>query len=70
MDLYEGGKRYWTVMKRFHEHRDNPFMTKAAVKELKEIREEGVPKPVELRINSFIFKHGSPPPWSGPKTYA
>jgi len=70
MELYEQGKEYWTVLKRFHANRNNPTMKRVALQEMQAIRAGSHSEAVQRRTNSFIAKHGRKPlgwPPSGPR---
>jgi hypothetical protein len=53
----ESGKAFWTVAKRFHQHRDNPTMRPVAVNEMCKLQNATQSQAVLRRVNGFIALH-------------
>lgn len=62
MLLYEQGKPYWEVARRFHAHRDNPAIHPTAVRDMQRIQQSTTSPAVQRRVASFIARHQTKPP--------
>jgi hypothetical protein len=62
MILYEQGKDYWIIARRFHANRDAPQMKPTAVRDMIRLQQETRSKAVLKRVNGFIAKHRAQPP--------
>jgi hypothetical protein len=73
MHLYEGGKEYWTIVRRYRQHKaDNPIMEKVAVRDMRRLLDKNPLPSIAKRANQFISVHQkhSPSgfdPGSGPR---
>lgn len=67
MILYEEGKEYWVVVRRYHIHKSNPAMRGVVLRELREMLSRTKSEAVEKKIKGFIAKHQPPPKpfWPG-----
>lgn len=67
MILYEQGKRYWEVAKRYHSHRaTSQLIGPTAVRDMLRLQQETQSTAVLRRINSFITAHQQQPPGTFP----
>lgn len=64
--ILEGGKQYWQIAKRFHEHRAAPLMRPTAVRDMKKLQSDTTSTAVLRRVNAFIAKHQASPPGVSP----
>lgn len=68
MILYEQGKRYWEVARRYHLHRTTSTTIKpTAVRDMRRLQQETHSQAVLRRINTFIAAHQTQPPPTGPR---
>jgi hypothetical protein len=61
MYTLDSGKQYWTIARRFHQHRDNPLMRPTAVMEMTRVQSETQSEAVLRRVNAFIAVHHRDP---------
>ena len=67
MILYETGKAYWEVAKRFHAHRNtSPMIKPTAVRDMQRLQATVRSQAVLRRINSFIMANQQKPPGKNP----
>lgn len=55
--LYVSGKDYWTILKRFNAHKDQPLMKRVAVRDMRELLSHTRVPAVRHRIMSFIERN-------------
>lgn len=61
MELYEQGKAYWAIARRFNQNRANPQMRPVAVRDMTRLQGEVTSPSVRQRVNTFIARHHAPP---------
>lgn len=66
MILYEQGKAYWEVARRYHTHRSNPAIKPTAVRDMQRLQQQTHSAAVLRRINTFITAHQTQPPGNFP----
>lgn len=62
MELYEQGRDYWIIARRYHANRFAPLMRPTAINDMLKLKARERSPAVLRRVNNFIAKHQSPPP--------
>lgn len=59
MILYEQGREYWMVAKRYHANRSNPAIKPVAVRDMQRIMGQTSSAAVRARAFDFTRRHGA-----------